>query len=78
MSRFPNDCWDKNCKHFHVHDMSVDDLLCACDVNGMECDACDEDFSFRNCPESDRSCQELVAEWLSEETEQKKSPLPVN
>ncbi len=50
MSRFPKDCWDKECKHFHVTDMSVDDLLCACDVNGMECDACDEDFSFARCP----------------------------
>lgn len=50
MNRFPRDCWDKKCKHFHVTDMSVDDLLCACDVNGMEYDACDEDFSFVRCP----------------------------
>lgn len=50
MSRFPKDCWDKNCEHFHVADMSVDDLLCACDVNGMECDACDEDFCILSCP----------------------------
>jgi len=50
MSRFPKDCWDKNCEHFHVIDMSVDDLLCACDVLGYECDACDEDYSFYRCP----------------------------
>ena len=50
MSRFPKDCWDKNCEHFHVTDMSIDDLLCACDVSGMECDACNEDFSFAHCP----------------------------
>ena len=50
MSRFPKDCWDKNCEHFHVTDMSVDDLLCACDVLHEECDACDEDFSFARCP----------------------------
>lgn len=54
MSRFPKDCWDKNCKHFHVTDMSIDDLLCACDVNGMECDACDEDFSIVRCPLIDK------------------------
>ena len=36
MSRFPKDCWDKNCEHFHVTDMSVDDLLCACDMLGYE------------------------------------------
>lgn len=49
MDRFPKDCWYKKCKHFHVTDMSVDDLLCACDVLKTECDACDEDFCFVLC-----------------------------
>ena len=46
MDRFPKDCWDKNCEHFHVWDMSIDDLCCACDILEKECDACDEDFCF--------------------------------
>lgn len=41
MDRFPKDCWTKDCPHFHVWDMSVDDLCCACDVLDKECDACD-------------------------------------
>lgn len=49
-SRFPKDCWDKKCEHFHTWDMSVDDLVCACDILKMECDACDEDYSFVRCP----------------------------
>ena len=47
---FPKDCWDKNCEHFHTTDMSVGDLLCACDVRGYECDACDEGFCYLRCP----------------------------
>lgn len=50
MDRFPKDCWDKHCEHFHVSDMSVDDLLCTCDVCGYECDACDEDYFYLQCP----------------------------
>ena len=50
MSRFPKDCWDKNCNHFHVTDMSIDDLLCVCDLLGYECDACDEDYCYLRCP----------------------------
>ena len=51
MSRFPKDCWNKQCEHFHVIDMSVDDLLCACDLlDKQECDACDEDYCFLTCP----------------------------
>lgn len=50
MNRFPKDCWDKKCDHFHVLDMSVDDLLCWCDVLKVQCDACDEDFCFLLCP----------------------------
>jgi len=50
MGRFPKDCWNKNCEHFHVWDMSVDDLCCACDLLKRECDACDEDYSFLICP----------------------------
>lgn len=51
--RFPKDCWEKNCEHFHTHDMSIDDLLCVCDLLKMQCDACDEDFSFLLCPRKD-------------------------
>ena len=50
MNQFPKDCWSKNCKHFHVRDMSIDDWLCTCDVLKMRCDACDEDFSYLLCP----------------------------
>lgn len=55
MSRFPKDCWDKNCKHFHVTDMSIDDLLCACDVLGYECDARDEDHYHLRCPLAEKA-----------------------
>ena len=54
MSRFPKDCWGKNCPHFHTVDMSIDDLLCACDILRAKCDACDEDFCFLICPLSKR------------------------
>ena len=50
MSLFPKDCWGKRCEHFHIWDISVDDLVCACDVLNKECDACDEDYSFVRCP----------------------------
>ena len=49
-NRFPNDCWDKQCEHFHTEDMSVDDLVCACDLLKTECDACDGDFCYLQCP----------------------------
>ena len=44
----------KKCPHFHTIDMSIDDLLCACDILQAECDACDEDFCFLICPLSER------------------------
>lgn len=50
MSRFPKDCWDKKCEHFHVRDLSIDDLCCICDILEIECDACNEDWSFAKCP----------------------------
>ena len=50
MHRFPKDCWHKNCPYFHVWDMSVDELCCACDLLKKQCDACDEDYSFLKCP----------------------------
>ena len=50
----PEDCWGKNCPHFHTVDMSIVDLLCACDILQKECDACDEDFCFLLCPLSKR------------------------
>ena len=55
MNRFPKDCWDKKCPHFHIVDMSIDDLLCACDILKKKCDACDADFCFLVCPLSKRS-----------------------
>ena len=54
MNRFPKDCWGNNCPHFHTVDMSIDDLLCACDILQAKCDACDEDFCFLICPLSKR------------------------
>lgn len=49
-NRFPKDCWEKKCTHFHVHDMSIDDLCCFCDLLNAQCDACDEDFCYLHCP----------------------------
>ena len=48
--RFPKDCWGERCPHFHVVDMSIDDLFCSCDLLNESCDACDEDSSFTQCP----------------------------
>ena len=48
--RFPKDCWKKNCPYFHTRDLSIDDLVCSCDLLTIECDACDEDFSLYLCP----------------------------
>ena len=42
--RFPKDCLDKKCNHFHTRDLSIDDLVCTCDLLKIQCDACDEDF----------------------------------
>ena len=50
MNHFPKNCWDKHCPHFHCWDMSIDDLCCKCDLLKMQCDACDEDYSFIPCP----------------------------
>lgn len=50
MTRFPKDCWTQNCKHFHVQDMSVDDYTCYYDLLEKQCDDCDEDYSFEQCP----------------------------
>ena len=52
-NRFPKDCWMKQCPHFHVRDLSIDDLTCTCDLLNEQCDACDEDFSFFLCPIND-------------------------
>lgn len=48
--RFPKDCWQKKCPHFHTRDMSIDDLVCYCDLMAVECDACDADWSLLLCP----------------------------
>ena len=50
MSRFPKDCWDKECPYFHYWDMNVDDLTCFCDKLKKQIDACDEDWCFYICP----------------------------
>ena len=49
-NRFPKDCWDKKCPHFHTKDLSIDDLVCTCDLLKIICDACDEDFCLYLCP----------------------------
>ena len=64
MNRFPKDCWGKNCPHFHTVDMSIDDLLCACDILQAECDACDEDFCFLICPLSKRPPKEVLKDGI--------------
>lgn len=48
--RFPKDCWDKKCPYFHTRDLSIDDLVCTCDLLKISCDACDEDFCLYLCP----------------------------
>lgn len=70
--RFPKDCWDKHCPYFHVWDMSVDDLCCACDLLEKTVDACDQEWSVYLCPQplrirwngyeviSDKNCVEKV------------------
>lgn len=40
--RFPKDCWDKKCSHFHTRDLSIDDLVCTCDLLKIQCDACND------------------------------------
>lgn len=40
---FPKDC-NIQCGHLYVYDLSVDDLVYACDKLGVEVDACDMDF----------------------------------
>lgn len=54
MSVFPRDCWNKECPHFKVWDMSIDDLACYCDKLDKEIDACDEDFIYYPCPLEDK------------------------
>ena len=59
INRFPKDCWEKKCPHFKVRDLSIDDLCCYCELLKVQCDACDEDFSFYICPSTQRNdCKE--------------------
>ena len=53
--RFPKDCWEKKCEHFRIWDMSIDDMCCFCDLLQLECDACDEDYSYVRCPKQKES-----------------------
>ena len=55
MTMFPKDCWDKDCTFFEWVDMSVDDIVCICQYNGMECDECDEDYVFLKCPKEKKT-----------------------
>lgn len=63
--RFPKDCWDKKCQHFHVREISIDDLRCTCDLLYGECDASDEEFSVARCPRADTvdQCDLCSAPW---------------
>lgn len=59
INRFPKDCWKKKCPHFKVWDLSIDDLCCYCELLKVQCDACDEDFSFYICPSTQQNdCKE--------------------
>ena len=49
-NRFPKDCWLKKCPHFKLFDLSIDDLVCTCELLKVQCDACNEDFSPCVCP----------------------------
>lgn len=51
--RFPKDCWGKNCPHFKTYDLSVDDLVCHCDLLKVSCDACDENYVLYLCPKKE-------------------------
>lgn len=50
VQRFPKDCWNANCPHFHAWDLSIDDMTATCDLLGKQCDMCDEDRSLLTCP----------------------------
>jgi hypothetical protein len=63
MSVFPKDCWDKKCPHFKTWDMSIDDLCCKCELLNETCDACDEDYSFVECPK-ERSGNYEAQDWM--------------
>lgn len=48
--RFPKDCWNKKCKHFHCYDLSIDDWVGQCDLLKIQCDMCNQDFCYFLCP----------------------------
>lgn len=50
MKIFPRDCSEVDCKHCHVFDLSIDDLVVSCDVLGKQADLCDCDFVRIQCP----------------------------
>ena len=39
-----------NDQYFHTRDLSIDDLVCTCDLLKISCDACYEDFCLYLCP----------------------------
>lgn len=48
--RFPKDC-TTDCPHYSQWDLSIDDLVGACDLLEISCDLCDEDYCFYLCPD---------------------------
>jgi len=48
--KFPKDCWGKDCVHFHIWDMSIDDYTCICDLLKVQVDDCDRYFDCYPCP----------------------------
>ena len=60
--RFPKNCWDKKCPHFHTRDLSIDDLVCTCDLLKIQCDACDEDFCLYLCPLPNEPKKEVLGD----------------
>lgn len=49
MKRFPKDC-NIECPYYSEYDLSVDDLVGCCSKLELECDLCDQDYSYIKCP----------------------------
>jgi hypothetical protein len=49
MKLFPKDC-DHNCEHYRCYDLSIDDYVSCCELLKMQCDDCDMDYCFVQCP----------------------------
>ena len=42
---FPTDC-NLDCKYYSEYDLSIDDIVCCCNLLGIEIDACDTALSI--------------------------------